>query len=68
MTDLNKLLMDYMIAGGKYPATYLRGYSDRGRFGVRGEGVGIPAVEADAYESGGRAAQADRATFPSAAT
>lgn len=66
MNDLNQLLLEYVMTGGKYPATFLRGYSDAGRFGVRGEGAGIPEEERDAYAAGGAAAQKTRQQFMNA--
>ena len=63
MSDLNKLLLEYVQGGGTMPATFMRGYADRGRFGLRGEGAGVPSAEADAYEAGGKAAQVDRAAM-----
>lgn len=56
--NMDLIVNAYIADGGTRPATFLRGFADRGRYGVRGEAVGIPDEAADDYEAGGTAAQA----------
>lgn len=62
MADLNQLIVDYVKGGGMYPQTFARGFSDAGRFGVNGEGAGIPDAQRAAYAAGGQKRQEDRST------